>query len=162
MKLDLRFSGASLSEFLSALESLKRRSLLEEEPTTEGSAAFLTLQPVIRKYVTNQLSDQVCKDILTVVKNQSIDRLGLLRSHALLKEQEEDNLKEIQFRLILTRVMDRLNMMSRSTNSVEKQLHEVLLLLNGQSPQAVGYAKVNILNLLKSTEDGLQQAEIFA
>jgi hypothetical protein len=163
LKLNLRFSGASLSELLSALESLKRRSLLEEEPTsTEGSAAFLTLQPVIRKYVTNQLIEQVCKDILTVVKNQSIDRLGLLRSHALLKEQEEDNLKEIQFRLILTRVIDRLNMMSRSANSVEKQLHDVLLLLKGQSPQAVGYAKVNILNLLKSTEDGLQQAEIFA
>jgi hypothetical protein len=108
------------------------------------------------------LIEQVCKDILTVVKNQSIDRLGLLRSHALLKEQEEDNLKEIQFRLILTRVIDRLNMMSRSANSVEKQLHDVLLLLKGQSPQAVGYAKVNILNLLKSTEDGLQQAEIFA
>ncbi|HAJ64783.1 MAG TPA: hypothetical protein DCP31_40705, partial [Cyanobacteria bacterium UBA8543] len=76
LKSDLRFSGASLSELLSALESLKRRSLLEEEPSTEGSTAFLTLQPVIRKYVTNQLIEQVCKDILTVAKNQSIDKLG--------------------------------------------------------------------------------------
>ncbi|HAA33323.1 MAG TPA: hypothetical protein DCE56_43380 [Cyanobacteria bacterium UBA8553] len=162
LKSDLRFSGASLSELLSALESLKRRSLLEEEPSTEGSTAFLTLQPVIRKYVTNQLIEQVCKDILTVAKNQSIDKLGLLRSHALLKEQEEDNVREIHFRLIVRRVMDRLHVMSRSANSVEQQLHEVLILLKGQSPQAVGYAKINILNLLRSTEDDLQQAEIFA
>ncbi len=157
LKSDLRFSGASLSELLSALESLKRRSLLEEEPSTEGSAAFLTLQPVIRKYVTNQLIEQVCKDIVTVVETQSIDKLGLLRSLGLVKEQEQDDVKEIQFRLIITRVMDRLYMMSRSANTVEKQLKEVLLLLKGQSPQAVGYAKVNLLNLLRSMEGGLQQ-----
>lgn len=41
---------------------------------------------------------------------------------------------------------------------VEKLLHEVLLLLKGKSPQAVGYAKVNILNLLRSREGGLQEA----
>ncbi|HAJ64784.1 MAG TPA: hypothetical protein DCP31_40710 [Cyanobacteria bacterium UBA8543] len=80
----------------------------------------------------------------------------------MLKEQEEDNVREIHFRLIVRRVMDRLHVMSRSANSVEQQLHEVLILLKGQSPQAVGYAKINILNLLRSTEDDLQQAEIFA
>jgi hypothetical protein len=130
--------------------------LLEEELTTGGSAAFLTLQPVIRKYVINQLIEQVCKDILAVIATQSINKLGVLRSHALVKEQEEDDIKTIQIRLILTRVMDRLHMMSRSTNSVEQQLNEVLLLLQGQSAQAVGYAKANILNLLRSTEGGLQ------
>jgi hypothetical protein len=156
LKSDLRFSGASISELVSALESLKRRSLLEEELAPAGSAAFLTLQPVIRKYVINQLIEQVCKDILAVIATQSINKLGLLRSHALVKEQEEDDVKTIQIRLILTRVMDRLHMMSRSTNSVEQQLNEVLLLLEGQSAQAVGYAKANILNLLRSTEGGLQ------
>jgi len=158
LKLELRFSGASLSELLSALESLKRRSLLEEEPTIEGTVAFLTLQPVIRKYVTNQLIEQVCKDIVAVVETQSIDKLGLLRSLGLVKEQEQDDVKEIKFRLVVTQVMDRLQMISKSANSVEKQLHAVVLLLKGQSPQAVGYAKVNILNLLGSKKGGFEQA----
>ena len=94
---------------------------------------------------------------MAVVETQSIDKLGLLRSLGLVKEQEQDDVKEIQFRLIITRVMDRLYMISRSANTVDKQLKEVLLLLKGQSPQAVGYAKVNLLNLLRSMEGGLQQ-----
>ncbi len=153
----MQFSGASLSQLLSALESLKRRSLLEEQPSTEGSEAMFTLQPVIMKYITNQLIEQVCQDIFAVVESQSIDKLGLLRSHALAKQEELDDVREIQIRLILTRVVDRLHMMLRGTNNLEDKLKEVLSRLQGITPKAVGYAKDNILNLLGIIEGGLQR-----
>jgi DNA-binding MarR family transcriptional regulator len=154
---DMQFSGASLSQLVSALESLKRRSLLEEQPSLEGSEVIFALQPVIGKYITNQLIEQLCQDICAVVETQSIDELGLLRSHALVKEQEEDDVKEIKIRLILTRIVDRLHMLLRGENSIEKQLYEVLSRLQEKSPKAVGYAKANILNLLGIIEAGVQR-----
>jgi hypothetical protein len=154
---DMQFSGASLSQLVSALESLKRRSLLEEQPSLEGSEVIFALQPVIGKYITNQLIEELCQDICAVVETQSIDELGLLRSHALVKEQEEDDVKEIKIRLILTRIVDRLHMLLRGENSIEEQLYEVLSRLQEKSPKAVGYAKANILNLLGIIEAGVQR-----
>jgi hypothetical protein len=157
LKVDMQFSGASLSQILAALESLKRRSLLEEQLTHEGSSALFTLQPVIMKYITNQLIEQVCKDIIAVVETQSLERLGVLRSLGLVKEQEQEDVQEIQIRLILSRVMDRLHMRLRGTTSIEEQLNGVLSLLQGRPAKAVGYAKANILNLLNLIESGLPQ-----
>jgi hypothetical protein len=154
---DMQFSGASLSQLVSALESLKRRSLLEEQPSVEGSEVIFALQPVIGKYITNQLIEQLCQDICAVVETQSIDELGLLRSHALVKEQEEDDVKEIKIRLILTRIVDRLHMLLRGENSIDKQLKQVLSRLQEKSPKAVGYAKANIINLLGIIEAGVQR-----
>lgn len=47
----MRCAQSSLSKFLAALESLKRRSLLEKDESPEGCDAFFTLQTVFRKYV---------------------------------------------------------------------------------------------------------------
>jgi hypothetical protein len=75
----------------------------------------------------------------------------------LVKEQEEDDIKEIKIRLILTRIVDRLHMLLRGENTIEKQLYEVLSRLQEKSPKAVGYAKANILNLLGIIEAGVQR-----
>lgn len=150
---EMRFSESSLSKLLAALESLKRRSLLEKDESPEGSDAIFTLQPVFMKYVTNELIEQVCKDSLAVIETRSIAKLGLLRSHALVREQEQSDVIESQTRLILTRVIDRLPMILKSTKPIEKQLNEVLSMLQKQSPTAIGYAKTNILNLLRVIEN---------
>ena len=157
LKTDMQFSGASLSQILAALESLKRRSLLEEQPSSEGGELIFTLQPVIMKYMTNQLIEQVSSDISAVVATQSTEKLGLLKSHALLKEQDQEDVQEIQIRLILTRVIDRLHMTLRGANSIEEQLKDVLSLLQGKPQKIVGYAPANILNLLDLIERGLPQ-----
>jgi transcriptional regulator with XRE-family HTH domain len=155
LKIDMQFSCGSFSQILAALESLKRRSMLEEQPSTEDSAAIFTLQPVIMKYITNQLIEQVASDINAVVKMHSIEKLGLLRSHALVNEQEQEDVKEIQIRRILSRVVDRLHMTWRGSTSIEEQLKVVLSNLQGKPPKAVGYAKINVLNLLNLIEGGL-------
>ncbi|HEY9599793.1 MAG TPA: NB-ARC domain-containing protein [Cyanophyceae cyanobacterium] len=150
---EMRFSESSLSKLLAALESLKRRSLLEKDEGPEGSEAFFTLQPVFMKYVTNELIEQVCKDCLAVIETRSIAKLGLLRSHSLVRDQEQREVIESQTRLILTRVIDRLPMILNSTKPIEKQLNEVLSMLQKQSPPVIGYAKTNIFNLLKVIEN---------
>ncbi|HEY9652682.1 MAG TPA: NB-ARC domain-containing protein [Coleofasciculaceae cyanobacterium] len=150
---EMRFSESSLSKLLAALESLKRRSLLEKDEGPEGSDAFFTLQPVFMKYVTNELIEQVCKDCLAVIETRSIAKLGLLRSHSLVRDQEQSDSIESQTRLILTRVIDRLSMILNSTKPIEKQLNEVLSMLQKQSPTVIGYAKTNIFNLLKVIEN---------
>ena len=155
LRADMEYSVSSLSKLLAALESLKRRSLLEKEPNTEGKEAIFTIEPVILKYVTNEFIEQVCKDIATVCKTQSISQLGLLRSHALVKEEEQEEVKAIQIRLILTRVIDRLYRTLKSGNPLEDQLSNVLSMLEDKSPQAIGYARVNLLNLMAKIEGKL-------
>ncbi|NEP09218.1 MAG: NB-ARC domain-containing protein [Symploca sp. SIO2C1] len=149
LKADMQFSVSSLSKLVAALESLKRRSLLEKASNREGNEAIFTLQPVVMKYVINQLIEQVCKDIMTTVATQSVSKLGLLRTHALVKEQTTKEVKQIQVRLILTRIVDKLYLTLTEANPLEEQLNQVLSMLQRHSPQAVGYAQTNILNLLE-------------
>ncbi len=157
LKADMQFSISSLSKLVAALESLKRRSLLEKASSREGNEAIFTLQPVVMKYVINQLIEQVCKDIMATVATQSISNLGLLRTHALVKEQATKEVKQIQVRLILTRIVDKLYLTLTGENPLEEQLNQVLSMLQRHSPQAVGYAQTNILNLLEVIGGKLQQ-----
>ena len=157
LKADLQFSVSSLSKIVAALESLKRRSLLEKASSSEEKEANFTLQPVVMKYVINELIEQVCQDIMATVGTQSVSRLGLLRTNALVQEQATAEVKQIQIRLILTRVVDQLYLSLTGENSLEEQLNEMLLMLQGYSPQTVGYAKTNILNLLDAIGGELEQ-----
>jgi len=118
---------------------------------------IFTLQPVVMKYVLNQLIEQVCQDIMATAATQSVNKLGLLRTHVLVKEQATKEVKQIQIRLILTRIVDRLYLTYTGTNPLEEQLNEILVMLQRHSSQAVGYANNNILNLLDAIEGKLQQ-----
>lgn len=154
LKEAMKFSVTSLSKLLAALESLKRRSLLEKEPNAEANEAIFTIQPALLKYATNQFIDQVCQQISTVCKTKSVSQLGLLRSHALVKEQVSDDLKTLQIRLILTRVRDRLYVL-KDTERLDDQLKAILSILEGTSDQMVGYARLNTINLLDAIEGRL-------
>ncbi len=146
LQADLWFS-VPRSELLMALECLLRRSLIEK--STEDREAGFTIQPVVMKYVTNQLIQEVCQDILTVLETNNLEKIGRLRSHALVKEEEQDEIKEIQVRLILTRVKDRLSALLQGSRRIEEQLNELLLMLE-ESSTAVGYALENIRLLVAS------------
>ncbi len=79
---------ASPGELLEALEALKRRSLVEA-----GQGHF-TLQNVVLEYVTERLVERVCEEI-------TLGKVNLFRSHALMKAQAKDYVRESQVRLIL-------------------------------------------------------------
>lgn len=137
--------SVSLSDLMQSLAFLLRRSLIEK--CIEGDEVYFTLNPLVMEYVTNQLVERVCQDICAVIKTQQIEKLGLLRSHALVKEEAPDEIKEIQIRLILTRVKDKLSRIL-SGSSIEKQLNELLLMLERGSLTEVGYALINIRRLI--------------
>lgn len=132
----------SQSRLLEALQSLGRRSL------SEKSASCFTLQPVVMEYVSEQLVEQVCEEIATV-------KIALFRSHALLKAQAKDYVRETQVRLILKPVIDGLLTIFSSKRHIEARLTQILSILREKSPREPGYAGGNILNLLCQMETDL-------
>jgi len=137
-------SSITNSKLIEILESLEWRSLLEK--STEPSEVLFTLQPVVMKYVNNQLVEQICEDICE-------GKLGILRSHAIVNVQE-DTIIEFQFKPILTSVKEQLITAFRSENRVIENLKEILSMLQGKPPLEVGYAEDNICKLLAELESG--------
>ena len=125
-------------KLLEALESLGRRSLIEK------NAALFTLQPVVMEYVTDQLVDQVCLEIST-------QRINLFNSHALVKAQAKDYIRETQERLILKPVAEQL-LSGNSKQTLEEKLKQILSALRQSSSVRQGYAGGSIINLLRYLE----------
>lgn len=152
LKADMRFFVSSSAQLIAALESLKRRSFLEEGTSLEGSEAFFTIQPAIGKYAIDQLIEQVCQDILTLMETHSLDRLGLLKKLSLVKEQEPEDIKEFQIHLIPIRVIEQLHRIGKDEKSLKAQLHAIVLMLNTKPPSTIGHARANLLHLLNLIE----------
>ncbi|NEO29627.1 MAG: hypothetical protein F6K36_04085 [Symploca sp. SIO3C6] len=106
-------SVVSASELLQALASLQRRSLIEK--TTIG----FTQQPVVMEYLVHRFIEQISEEIGT----QKID---LFRSHAIVKAQAKDYVRDTQIRLILQPVIDKLVANLGSPQGIENQLHQIL------------------------------------
>jgi hypothetical protein len=88
-------SSGSRAAFLEALRSLQRRSLVEK-----SSHGFI-LQNVVTEYTTEHLIAQVCQEIET-------EALDLFISHALMKAQAKEYIRQSQLRLILQPLAERL------------------------------------------------------
>ncbi|WP_257999245.1 NB-ARC domain-containing protein [Fischerella thermalis] len=131
-------------KILEGLESLVRRSLIEKASPTlvEKSAAHFTLQPVVMEYVTDRLVDQVCSEIF-------LEKPALFKCHALMKATAKDYVREIQVRLILKPVIDRLLVLFEGCpRSIENRLTQILATLRERSPLEKSYTAGNIINLL--------------
>lgn len=124
-----------LQELLEALLSLQRRSLIEV-----NSARF-TQQPVVMEYVTEQLVKQVEQEVIT-------QELCLLNSHALIKAQGKDYIRESQIRVILKPAIDRLRAKYQTPKDIEQKLQQVLYQLQAKSAGLPGYSAGNLLNIL--------------
>lgn len=128
-------SFPSKKALLAALASLRQRSLIEAHDT-----ARFTLQPAIMEYVTDELIKQVYEEIRG-------GAIRLLASHALLKAQTKEYLREAQVHLILTPLAERLQSSSGRDES-ERQLKALVEQLHKTSQQKPSYAAGNVLNLL--------------
>ncbi|MBO0782336.1 MAG: helix-turn-helix domain-containing protein, partial [Ktedonobacteraceae bacterium] len=120
-------------ELLEALNSLRRRSMIEA-----SGVALFTLQPVILEYITEVF-------IARIVEELRSGRPALLESHALIKAQAKDYVRNSQVRLILRPVIERL-LGVMSSSELEERLKS--LLINLRAEQAGDYAAGNVLNLL--------------
>ncbi|HEY9668157.1 MAG TPA: NB-ARC domain-containing protein [Coleofasciculaceae cyanobacterium] len=126
----------SRADLLEALESLNWRSLIEKR---SGS---YTQQPVVMEYITDVINKLFCQELFS-------QDLSILNSHALLKAQGKDFIKETQIGEILNPILDSLLAELGSKETVEKQLTQVLLKLQNESSLEPSYAGGNIFNLLR-------------
>ncbi len=143
---------------LEALESLLRRCLIDKATPKllERNAANFSLQPVVMEYVTDRLIEQVCQEIGPSTEGRSqrhrpyepLQKINLFRSHALIKAQAKDYVRDTQVRLILQPVVDGLLTVFRSKINIENQLTQILSTLREASPLEAGYTGGNIFNLL--------------
>jgi WD40 repeat protein/predicted ATPase/DNA-binding XRE family transcriptional regulator len=125
-------------EVLVALESLRRRVQIEGG---SNQPAF-TLQPTILEFVTNQMVEVACQEI---VAGQPV----LLSSHALVQATAKDYLRLSQERLIATLLLERLVSAYGSVDAVERQFLTLLASWRDQPLTEQGYGPGNVINLLR-------------
>ncbi len=150
------------SALLEALVSLERRCFLER--TTPGDRAstqqtpLFTLQPVVLEYVTEQLIETVYHDIVECCwGNPSgtpqlppvhpLAQPLLLKTHALLKATTKDYLRDIQGRLILQPLAERLLNVA-DLHDLDQRLMQLLSYFRGRGRAQTGYLAGNVINLL--------------
>ncbi|BAY30077.1 WD-40 repeat-containing protein [Nostoc carneum NIES-2107] len=134
LKADL-LSPHSSHNLLEVLESLYRRSLIEKQ----GSK--FTLQPVVMEYVTMNFIEQVSQEINNA-------QISLFQSHALIKATAADYIQEIQIRLILTPIIENLQILLGSPSQIKAQLLKIIDNYRSQAPYITGYVGGNAINLL--------------
>ncbi len=127
---------------LEALIFLRRRSLIEQNPTG------FTLQSVVMEYMTNRLIENVCTEITMK------EEISLLNKYALMKAKTKEYVRQSQVRLILTAVSNRL-IEASSKEVVEDRLKNVLLQLQKAPLATSGYAAGNVVNLLGQLKSNL-------
>ncbi|MGF2039247.1 MAG: NB-ARC domain-containing protein [Nostoc sp. CmiVER01] len=126
-------------ELLEAVESLRRRSLIEQ--ISEKTSALFTLQPVVMEYITDKLIEQVCQEITS-------SEVALFNSHALIGATAKNYVRDIQIRLLLKPVAERLLNIFITPKYVGDKLTQILEKLRDKSAIKRGYAGGNSLNLL--------------
>jgi NB-ARC domain len=143
-------AGVSSSELLRVLESLVRRSLIEKASFSSDAESKFTLEPVMMKYVTHYLVEEICQNILEAMQAQSIEKLGSIGSHAFDRTPELKDSKTTQPHPILTKVQERLDL--NRINNDRIQLKELLAKVRECHSPKMQYAEKNILKLLGETE----------
>lgn len=83
----LCFSPMSTSEMVAALESLKRRSLLDVVPS-DTSTPWFSIEPVLMKYVIGQLAEQFCQEILRLLSDSTEKQCKVLKMYCLVEHRD--------------------------------------------------------------------------
>jgi WD40 repeat protein len=132
-------SKLSPSDLPQALTSLQRRSLIEKSGTK------FTQQPVVMEYMTVLLVERICAEIQQ-------NNIALFRTHALIKAQARDYVKDTQISLILQPILEKLMVTIGPNEVIENQLQQILQGIRGKPPIETGYVSGNIINLLRFLE----------
>lgn len=128
-------------ELLEGITALERRSLLEKHFTTDEPA--FTLQPLLMKVVTDKLVDQSAEEIAQVIQNYDLQFFKVLRTHWLLRPGTDD----VAGDRILTQLREQLWRVYGA--ALPQNLQQILGLLPGHSPLAIGYIGCNLTALLQ-------------
>jgi WD40 repeat protein len=152
LKADLHGSGSPM-QLMEALQLLKGRSLIET------NAAQFTLQPVVMEYVTETTIDRVCHEIVDRSSAAALPPDSLLQTHALIKAQDKDYIRESQIRVILQPLIARLLSHFGSQKDIVYQLNQIIDRLQTECPDRAGYTAGNIINLLRHLQVNLSDRD---
>jgi len=119
--------------------SLGRRALIER------AAAGFTLQNMVMEYVTNRLIGQICAEIIN-------GTVTIFKSHALIKAQAKENVRQSQERVILKPVAEKLLSTLGHKKKIARLLADILSSLREKPLPESAYAAGNVLNLLVHLE----------
>jgi WD40 repeat protein/transcriptional regulator with XRE-family HTH domain len=137
-------------EVLIALESLRRRTLIERAP---DRSAF-TLQPVILEYMTDHLVAAIHQEI---VDGQS----RLLHRHALIQATAREYIRRSQEHMIATPLLERLVGASGGADAVETKLLTLLSSWRDQPLIEQNYGPGNVINLLRLLRGNLRGLDLW-
>ncbi len=126
---------------LEALESLQLRSLIERRLPGGHHPLSFTQQPVVMEYVTENLIEQVFAEL-------SQGKPDFINTHALIKAQSKDYLRQSQVRLILQPLAEKLWAQPGSREAVQACLQQTLSELRQSPVGQGGYGAGNLINLL--------------
>ncbi|HEU5014221.1 MAG TPA: helix-turn-helix domain-containing protein, partial [Roseiflexaceae bacterium] len=131
-------SAATQRSVLTALESLRRRQLIERGPDQAG----FTLQPFILEYLSDQLVTTVCQELVD-------GQIAILHDYALIQATAREYVRRSQERLIATPVLERLLAACGGTDAAAQRLVALLASWRGQPKVEQGHGPGNIINLLR-------------
>ena len=124
-------------ELTEAVESLRRRSLIEVQKDKPG----FTLHNVVTEYLYDQLTGQICEEIKT-------EELDFFNNYALSKATAVDEVEKTQICLIAKPIKEKLLAFFKRSSHIEEQLDKIIKKLQKESPRQPGYAASNIIKLL--------------
>jgi len=136
------------SHLMETLVSLERRSLLDKIAEDNGIA--FTLQPMVMKYVAEELIEQVIDEIESAIESKDIKLFKFLRKYALIKPQPNDKSNSENDCWMITRLRDTL--MINCDCEVGIGIREIVPLMRGKALPVLGYLSRNLLEILKILE----------
>lgn len=138
------FPKVTQIQLLEALQSLRRRSLIEALSTK------FTQQSVVMEYVTEKLIEKILQEVYD-------GALSFIKDYIIVRATAEDYIRESQFRLIVEPTINRLVSSLGSKEQVVYRFAELIAVLRQESLQEQRYSVGNILNLLCYLEDDIEE-----
>jgi WD40 repeat protein/transcriptional regulator with XRE-family HTH domain len=133
---------------LEALEALRRRSLVER-----GQQASFSLQSVVMEFLTDVLGERLAEEIVQ-------GHPQLLRRMALAQAQAKDYVREIQVRLLVHPLLERLRAELGTDGLIETHLLRLLALFRAEDAATQGYGPANVISLLKDLRGHLRGLDL--
>src|SRR6266496_2632808 len=136
------------SQLLKALEALSRRSLLER-----GQQASFGLQSVVMEYLIDELGERLAEEIVLGPPQQ-------LRQVALTQAQAKDYVREIQVRLLVHPLLERLRAELGANAQIEANLLRLLAQFRTEDAAIQGYGPANVITLLTALRGHLRGLDL--
>src|SRR6266480_829662 len=136
------------SQVLEALEALSRRSLVER-----GQQASFSLQSVVMEYLTDELGERLAEEIVLGEPQQ-------LRQMALAQAQAKHYVREIQVRLLVFPLLERLFAELGANAQIEAHLLRLLAQFRMEDAVTQGYGPANVITLLKALRGHLRGLDL--